>query len=149
MKTLFSDIVHRLEVISTLANEESAGITNSYTGGSGMIGMEHASDMYFEPHPCEHALRAFLAALPEEALSALVGLMYAGRDGRKDVLKYVGELKGTFTDAERLAERIEEKSPRMRYITEGIQYLGNTSLDDFYGQVVKKYPAKKGKGKKS
>jgi len=143
MKTPYGKIVSRLRVISEVANQESEGITQMMSGGTGIIqlGSDASREAFFEPRPCDAALQAFLNALPESALTALMGLMYAGRDGEKDVPGYIAHLRETIDSREGMAGAIGEKTPRMQYIDQGIAYLGGLNLEAFYTGVVAKHGA--------
>lgn len=148
MKTPFSDILQRLQVISDLANGESEALGKLASGGSGAIdlGSKQAWDAFYEPQPVNRALKAFLQALPNGVLTALTGLMYAGRDGEKDVLGYIADLRENIRTKDEMAEAISEKAPRMDYIHSGINYLPRQDVNTFYGQVLGKYGKKRKDG---
>jgi len=150
MKTPLSEIVGRLHVLSDLSNDENTALDKiSSKGGVVDIGSDEAHQGFLEPRPVSAALDAFLHALPTGVVTALVGIMYAGRDGEKDVLDYTGHLRqSTFRSKEEMVEAISEKLPRMSYIRAGIDLLPGKNIDTFYGQVLAKFgkPGQREKG---
>jgi hypothetical protein len=135
MKTPFSTIVRRLEIVSRLENEESGDLSDMFTDGLGLrYGSPEAAAMRREPHPCAAAQLSFLKSLPTEALRALVVLMYTGRDREGDPLDNLNVV----TERGRMIDAIDEKSPRMQYINRGIELLNGMSLDMYYAEVVRR-----------
>jgi hypothetical protein len=120
MHTPLKTIIQQLQVISDLAEKEADYQKNLILGPGALgviVGSAASRELVSEPNPCEAALAAFLAALPDDYLNAICALMYAGRDRAPDPVALWGSLG---FDRNGAIEAIVEKSPRMQYINDGM-----------------------------
>lgn len=132
MRTGLNEIIKRLRVVSNLAVEESESIERLYGIDQGMsMTSPEATAILFEPKPCRGALHGFLKGLPPNVRSAILVLMYGGRDGDEDMVRAIDRLKGIWQSKDRTIDAIMEKFPRMEYIDKGLERLGYDKLDWF------------------
>lgn len=125
MKTPFSDVLKRFLALSDLVETESAEVHAQIVGSNLGVaaGSAESAALMKEPFPCSDALQAFLMALPDAYVQALVALMYSGRDRDADAVALWESVKATFADKDFAVESIVEKSPRAEYIKQGMEYL--------------------------
>lgn len=138
MKQTLNDFVTRLALVSKLSTDEQDLIEKLYLLGE-TVSIGVAAEVFVEePRPADHALRAFLEALPEDILYSILVLMYAGRDEEEEVLDHVGYICEAIPTKERAVLAIHEKVHRVEYIEKGIEYLGRDNLNVLLEKVREK-----------
>jgi len=87
-------------------------------------------DSLFEPGPAEQRLQSFLAGLKEEEVRKVQTLMYAGRDGDKDIYGLYDYLRHRFTFKEQVVMCIMEKDPRLQeYLENALELVERLNID--------------------
>jgi len=130
MKITFSEVLDQFDVLSQLANTESDRIHEAVLGEDQPLDAfsPKAIELISEPSPCEAAMGAYLAALPDGYLFALTALLYSGRDKEADPVDYWKDLKKSIGGRDRAIEALMEKHPRMEYIKSALERMP-TSID--------------------
>ena len=132
MKPSFKDTIKRFKTFSDLANEESTEIIQRVDkDGMGLTYGVQSRKVTMAPHPLKAELIEFLEGLPDHFVFSLVVLMYSGRDRVSDVKDYWLQLRETFTSKDLAIEFIQQKPRRCEHIEKGIQYLGETQIEEF------------------
>lgn len=140
MKTNLKTIIDRMRVISNLETKESKSNKELCVNADlPVITGADLGEFLFEPTPCSSALYGFLDNLPSNILSAILVLMYGGREGCRDMFKAINEFEYIWRSKSKALHMIYEKRPRMEYIDQGIKNLGVNNLDMF----LEKFPQKK------
>lgn len=74
--------------------------------------------------PLGSALRNYVKALPEEQLHALLAMIYAGRDRKRDPVAYWhSHIRVTVQSRPAAIEVVLEKEPAAEYIRQAIEHL--------------------------
>jgi hypothetical protein len=122
MNATLTEIIERLDLLSSTANGESQAMKAVAAGDKLLLDLESLkrATQFTVGSPGHQELKEFLKSLAEGQLYALVSLMYSGRDSHPDPVAYWEALKLSCRTRDDAIRTLIEKEPRMNYLRTAI-----------------------------